>query len=189
MQHSELDTAQQILSATEKLMAEQGLHTLSMQKIAQAAGISVGTIYIYFKNKDELLSNVAKYLFFRIDEQLIKHHDSNRSLFEQYRQMWLNFWDFFDQNPYVLKNFYQYTSLPGFSELVKQCRERQNVWAKLVKQGQKQRLLCDLPQDILFSLSLESAVKLAFRQTHYGEIYADDVIETVIKKTWQAICI
>ena len=54
MQHSELDTAQQILSATEKLMAEQGLHTLSMQKIAQAAGISVGTIYIYFKNKEYL---------------------------------------------------------------------------------------------------------------------------------------
>ncbi|SMB79595.1 transcriptional regulator, TetR family [Pasteurella testudinis DSM 23072] len=188
MRHSEIETAQQILLATEKLMAEQGLHTLSMQKIAKAAGISVGTIYIYFKNKDELLSNLAKYLFARVDAQLSINHDPDAPLFDQYRQMWRNFWDFFNQNPHVLKNFYQYDSLPGFSELVKSCHKRQDPWNTFVKQGQKQRILCNLPNDVLFALSLGSAAKLAFRQAHYDESYADEVLETVIGKTWQSIC-
>ncbi|MGR6980283.1 TetR/AcrR family transcriptional regulator [Testudinibacter sp. P27/CKL/0425] len=188
MRHSELATAQQILLATEKLMAEQGLHTLSMQKIAKAAGISVGTIYIYFKNKDELLTELAKYLFARVDEQLSKNLDPEAPLFEQYRQMWWNFWEFFNHNPQILKNFYQYTTLPGFSELVKRCREGHDPWNKFIKLGQKQRQLCHLPPDVLFALSLESAPKLAFRQAHYAEAYADDVLEAVIKKTWQSIC-
>lgn len=188
MRHSELDTAQQILLATEMLMAEQGLHALSMQKIAKAAGISVGTIYIYFKNKDELLSELAKYLFARVDEQLAKNQDLQAPLFEQYRTMWWNFWDFFNQNPQVLKNFYQYTTLPGFSELVKRCHEGHDPWNKFIKAGQKQRLLNTLPSDVLFALSLESAAKLAFRQAHYAEAYADDILESVIEKTWQSIC-
>ncbi|MDH2999740.1 TetR family transcriptional regulator [Chelonobacter oris] len=169
-------------------MAEQGLHALSMQKIAKAAGISVGTIYIYFKNKDELLSDLAKYLFARVDEQLEKNQNSQSTLFEQYRQMWWNFWAFFTQNPQVLKNFYQYTTLPGFSELVKRCREGQSPWSKFIKQGQKQRVICHLPTDVLFALSLESAPKLAFRQAHYAEAYAESVLEAVIEKTWQSIC-
>lgn len=188
MQHPQIETAQQILFATEKLMAEQGLHALSMQKIAKVADISVGTIYIYFKNKNELLTELAKYLFARVDRELIKNQDTGASLFDQYRQMWWNFWNFFNQNPQVLKNFYQYTTLPGFNELVKRCHEGQAPWHKFIKQGQKQGVICGLPSDVLFALSLESASKLAFRQAHYAEAYADEVLEAVIEKTWQSIC-
>ncbi|KAE9528997.1 TetR/AcrR family transcriptional regulator [Testudinibacter aquarius] len=188
MQYSETQTAQQILVATEKLMAEDGLHTLSMQKIAKAAGISVGTIYIYFTNKEELLSNLAKYLFARIDAQLVKKHNPDAPLFEQYRQMWWNFWEFFEQNPHVLKNFYQYDSLPGFSELVKSCHQRRDIWNTFIKHGQKQRVLSSLPHDVLFALSLGSAIKLAFRQAHYDESYAVEMLEDVIRRTWQSIC-
>ncbi|MGV6987922.1 TetR/AcrR family transcriptional regulator [Testudinibacter sp. P80/BLE/0925] len=188
MRHSEIGTAQQILLATEMLMAEQGLHALSMQKIAKAAGISVGTIYIYFKNKDELLRELAKYLFARVDELLAKNLDPQAPLFDQYRQMWWNFWNFFNQNPQILKNFYQYTTLPGFNEQVKRYREGHGYWNNFVKLGQKQRIVSHLPTDVLFALGLESAFKLAFRQTHYAEVYSDDVLEAVINKTWQSIC-
>ncbi|RRD41674.1 helix-turn-helix domain-containing protein, partial [Tessaracoccus sp. OH4464_COT-324] len=63
MRQSELDMTEQVFIATERLMAEGGLHSLSMHKIAKEAKISPGTIYLYFKNKDELLEQLARRVF------------------------------------------------------------------------------------------------------------------------------
>ncbi|MBE2894622.1 TetR/AcrR family transcriptional regulator [Spirabiliibacterium falconis] len=187
MHQQEGQTAQQILNATEKLMAEKGLHTLSMQKIASAVGISVGTIYIHFKNKDELLRDLAKYLFTRINRALSENCDAQTALYDQYRQMWWNLWHFCHEHEYVLKNIFQYKNIPGFSELVKECKVREDHWDRFVKAGKKQKQLCNLPAEILFSLSLESAMNLSFRQVYFNEYYNNELLEQVIKRTWQAI--
>ncbi len=52
MRQSENEMTEQIFLATERLMAKEGLHNLSMHKIAKEASISAGTIYIYFKSKE-----------------------------------------------------------------------------------------------------------------------------------------
>ncbi|HEX8961286.1 MAG TPA: TetR/AcrR family transcriptional regulator [Geobacteraceae bacterium] len=45
---------QKILDAAQAVFADQGYARASMRAIAQAAGISVGGLYLYFKNKEEL---------------------------------------------------------------------------------------------------------------------------------------
>lgn len=47
--------ATQILDAAEAELAEHGLAAASMTGIAQRAGVSVGTLYNYFKDKDVLI--------------------------------------------------------------------------------------------------------------------------------------
>ena len=44
-----------ILEAAAKLFAHAGYHRTSMEKIADLAEVSVGTVYFYFKNKEDLL--------------------------------------------------------------------------------------------------------------------------------------
>ncbi|MCF8111153.1 MAG: TetR/AcrR family transcriptional regulator [Desulfobacteraceae bacterium] len=44
-----------ILCAAEELFAKQGFQNTSMEQIADAAEISVGAVYFYFKNKEDLL--------------------------------------------------------------------------------------------------------------------------------------
>lgn len=46
---------QTILSAAEKLFASEGFHQSSMEQIANASEVSVGAVYFYFKNKEDLL--------------------------------------------------------------------------------------------------------------------------------------
>lgn len=46
---------QEILQAAIEVLAERGFHKTKIRDIAQAAGVADGTIYLYFKNKDELL--------------------------------------------------------------------------------------------------------------------------------------
>ncbi len=45
----------EILAAARRLMEQKGLDSLTMDEIAQAAGVAKGTLYLYFQSKDELL--------------------------------------------------------------------------------------------------------------------------------------
>jgi AcrR family transcriptional regulator len=54
-----LDRRTQILDAAMLCFAERGFHQASMHDISAGAGISVGLIYRYFKNKDEVISAMA----------------------------------------------------------------------------------------------------------------------------------
>jgi AcrR family transcriptional regulator len=51
-------TTREILDAAETVLAEQGIASASMASIAQKAGVSVGTLYNYFKDKDQLLATI-----------------------------------------------------------------------------------------------------------------------------------
>lgn len=50
--------SRQLLEAAARLMERQGFHGVSMQALADEASVSVGLIYRYFGNKDELLLEV-----------------------------------------------------------------------------------------------------------------------------------
>ncbi len=63
MPHKRTETAddrrRQILDAAIVCFARTGFHQTSMHDISAEAGISVGLIYRYFKNKDEVISAIA----------------------------------------------------------------------------------------------------------------------------------
>lgn len=49
------DKYQRILEAAVKVFAEQGFFQATIAQIAREAGVADGTIYLYFKNKDDIL--------------------------------------------------------------------------------------------------------------------------------------
>lgn len=55
-----------ILSAAEGLFAELGYHKASMEQIADAAEVSVGAVYFYFKNKEDLLVHLMERIGFHL---------------------------------------------------------------------------------------------------------------------------
>ena len=46
---------QKILEAAISVIAQEGFFNSTVSKIAQAAGVADGTIYLYFKNKNDIL--------------------------------------------------------------------------------------------------------------------------------------
>ena len=52
------DKRSRILKAAVKVFAQQGFYNAKVSEIAQNAGIAAGTIYLYFKNKDEILISI-----------------------------------------------------------------------------------------------------------------------------------
>ncbi len=56
-----------ILDAANEVIAEQGWKDVSMERIAQVAGLSKGTLYLYFKNKESLLQRVFEHALVELE--------------------------------------------------------------------------------------------------------------------------
>lgn len=54
------ETAEAILTAAERVFAEEGLLAARMEDIAAAAGVSVGTLYNYFADRDALFTRLLE---------------------------------------------------------------------------------------------------------------------------------
>ena len=186
---TKLDVSEQIFDATDRLMAKEGLHHLSMHKLAKEAGIAAGTIYLYFKSKDELLAQFARRVFNKFNKfvaAIEDGFDETQSFFDQYSKMWLNVWYFLQENPTILSNMNQYRSLPEFLEIFRKETEY-SCWEQFCIKGKAANVLADLDPHILFLLSLKTAMVLASDIKFLGTAVTDAMLESVIERSWRAI--
>ncbi|HCY88351.1 MAG TPA: hypothetical protein DHV36_24655, partial [Desulfobacteraceae bacterium] len=68
-----------ILDAAQTLFADQGFLKTSVDQIADAAEVSVGTVYFYFKNKEALLADLFEESLFLLRSLLGKKFEEARS--------------------------------------------------------------------------------------------------------------
>ena len=61
---------QTILKAAETLFAKEGYHKANMEQLADMAEVSVGTVYFYFKNKEDLLIRLMDEIGFNLRNML-----------------------------------------------------------------------------------------------------------------------
>ncbi len=73
-----------ILEAAVKVFAENGFRQSTISQIARAAGVGDGTIYLYFKNKDDILVQFfeykARHVFERFRQEVDRADDSVEKL-------------------------------------------------------------------------------------------------------------
>lgn len=60
-----------IIDAAVKVIAENGYHASQVAKIAKQAGVADGTIYLYFKNKEDILISVFEEKMGQFIEQIV----------------------------------------------------------------------------------------------------------------------
>ena len=64
--------ADAVITATEQILADTGLDGFSTNRVAERAGVSVGSLYQYFPNKEALLAEVAKRLERRAERLILE---------------------------------------------------------------------------------------------------------------------
>lgn len=62
----------QICRAAEELFAEKGYHKTSIRDIAKKSGISIGSLYDYMRNKEDILYLLANEFYSNLREEVIK---------------------------------------------------------------------------------------------------------------------
>lgn len=83
-------TADKILDTALKLFCEKGYYNTTTNEIAKEAGISIGSLYSYFKDKDTIFQEILESYhqnFLSVFEHI--KSDINSSLYERDKKAWL----------------------------------------------------------------------------------------------------
>jgi len=99
------------ISTAKDIIIKDGAVNVSTRKIADASGYSLGTIYNYFKNIDELLWQVRSKLIIDINNH-IKSIISSVSNVNELVLLFSEFIKYFTNNPNIYEFFYLYKLNP-----------------------------------------------------------------------------
>jgi AcrR family transcriptional regulator len=73
-----------------EMIVKTGFDGLSMQKLARAAHVSPATIYIYFRDRDDLILRLHEEISARMAEVTLRNFDPNMSFEDGLRVQWIN---------------------------------------------------------------------------------------------------
>jgi len=86
-----------IIAAARKVFSAKGFNSATMEEIASAAELSPGTLYLYFKNKEELHTslsiNILKHLGNEI-KQVVHQDISVEEKIERFRDVFIDVYDY-----------------------------------------------------------------------------------------------
>jgi TetR/AcrR family transcriptional repressor of multidrug resistance operon len=104
------DKVQLVKQKAIELIVKHGLEGFSMNKLAKACSISVATLYIYYKDRDDLILKIAIEEGALMGDAMIKDFDPEM-LFEQgLRKQWENRYNYMVANPIMTLFFEQLRS-------------------------------------------------------------------------------
>jgi TetR/AcrR family transcriptional repressor of multidrug resistance operon len=113
------DTKKEILvkSKAIELIVNEGLEGFSMNKLAKACKISVNTLYIYYKDRDDLIVQIAREQGKRMSDTLIREFDPNASFEDGLRVQWKIRFEYLKDRP-LLKSFFDQLQSSTYQEQI-----------------------------------------------------------------------
>jgi AcrR family transcriptional regulator len=111
------DKEQLVKQQAIEMLVRDGLEGFSVNKLAKACGISVATLYIYYKDKDDLIVQIALEEAKHMSAVILKNFDPESSFEEGLRQQWKNRSKYMLDNPTAALLFEQLRS-SSYSERV-----------------------------------------------------------------------
>jgi AcrR family transcriptional regulator len=94
-----------ILQAAEKVFARSGYYQARMDDIAEEAELAKGTLYYYFKSKDEIYIHLLKREAQKVHERIRSLITEDTPLSQDLQRAFTFYLEYFDENPAYLKMF------------------------------------------------------------------------------------
>ena len=91
-----------------EMIVKEGFDGLSMHKLAKAAGVSPATIYIYYKNREDLLQMLFKVAQKGFADTALENFDPNASLEDGLWLQWKNRLKYIEKYPYYFRFYEQF---------------------------------------------------------------------------------
>lgn len=168
-----------------ELLLEDGLEGFSMNRLARACGISVATLYIYYKDKDDLIKNVAIEEGKKMADEMLKDFDPYVSFEEGLRQQWKNRAKYMLENTRVMLFFEQLRSSTYqdtiFETVMAQFKETMGIFMKnAIANGE----VAQMPLEVYWSVAFAPLYNL-LRFHHEGRSIGNKSFVLKDKMIWQ----
>ncbi len=148
-----MDKQELILQAALKLFVEFGFHGTPTSKIAREAGVSNGTLFHYFKTKDELVVALYIYIKSNLSACVSGERPEGETIKATFKRVFLSTLYWAKENPMEFRFTQQFMSSPYYSmvsteEILRQTKH----FLDLMQEGIDARVLKPLPINLLFTL-------------------------------------
>lgn len=156
-----------ILESALKMIARIGLAGLKMSDLAKEAHLATGTLYIYFRDKEELIRKLYLYLLRKSSNDVAKGIPANEPLKKRVNKICYNFLMENILHPEYSAFFEQYFRSPFFHETESVLAEENIVmqpFYELIIEGQQQGIIKEADPELLVTLicgMLETVAKVA----------------------------
>ncbi|MBC9929723.1 TetR/AcrR family transcriptional regulator [Chitinophaga qingshengii] len=136
-----------------EMIVREGFDGLSMHKLAKAVGISVSTIYIYFKNREEMLNQLYIDAMALFSRETMRGFDPDMDFEAGLWLQWQNRYRFIRQYPL----YYQFSEQFRNSPLIYQTDNRIDDFRHSMRQfhanALRRKQIPDLPVEIYWALA------------------------------------
>ena len=177
-----------IFKATLKLINYKGIPGLTMAAIAKEAGMATGTLYIYFKSKDELLNALYQTLRKEAIARFFEDVDPKQPYKICLKKVWLNYLNNrqeHHQESLFLEQYYHSPFITSEQKIL--AEEMKSPVYKLIERGQQEQVIKAFDKKILFSAMLGFIRELVYE--HFEGIYElnEKRIEEAFQISWDSI--
>lgn len=152
MKPKDADKLKAIAKATFTLVEQTGLSGLTMAAIARQAGLATGTLYVYFKSKEELLVALYEQAKTAVAARLMEGDDPAAPFRSRFQRMWLNWLDNRLSHYAEMVFVEQYYNSPWFSDSSRELSARLiKDWTDVIESAKAQQILKDVPTVLLIN--------------------------------------
>ena len=177
-----------ILNATEKLLAQEGFHGLSMQKVAKEAGVAAGTIYRYFRDKEHLIEQTRLHVTQRLADFIQADIRDDMTIKEQFTTIWMNIWNFASTDDAGKSHqLYESIRLENEEQIQKQEHQMFGKIDQMFEQGKAQGPFKPLDNRLLSAVSLETSATIARKKRNRCYQIDEENLKQAIEASWDAI--
>jgi len=177
-----------LFEATVKLVNEIGFASSSVSKIAKEAGVSPATIYVYYKNKEDLLVSTYIQIKLNLSQALLSDFNDKLPIRDILKNVWFNMFEYISNNLEYYKFVEQFSSSPYSSLVNKQEVEQYFIpLIKVLQRGIEQKIIKNVNFDILTTFMYHPITVLANPGLCQDFELNEENIETAFTLAWDAI--
>ena len=185
---NKIDKKELILDATLVLMSENGFHGAPISLIAEKAGIGAGTIYRYFKNKEELINELFIEIKRRIINAMYCGYDETAVYKERFKVLWINMINYYRKHPKEFIFIEQHRYAPYVSTITR--AESMRVLSPVLLfflEGKKKKYIKHLPLYTIIGLIHGPIITMVKLNLDHNRIITDDQIIHAEQACWDAV--
>lgn len=174
--------------ATAKLVKAYGLAGITMQAVAKEADIATGTLYIYFKNKEALITHLFDVYIHKYVSAFFSNYDETAPFKVGLHTIWMNIVQhrstYFDESIFIE----QYIHSPFIDEDTRAgVKKMFDPLHKLIERGKAERLIKNIDILWLMAFMIGSINEVSKRAAYYNQQLTEEILEQNFQMCWDGL--
>jgi TetR/AcrR family transcriptional repressor of multidrug resistance operon len=172
-----------------EIIVNEGFDGLSMQKLAKAANVSPATIYIYHKNREELLNNLFNEVQKVFNEEALKGFDPDKPFAEGLWVQWQNRYHFIRKFPLYLSFLEQFRNSPLINHDAISLSEFKQQMRKFVMNAIRNGEIKKTEPEIFWAVAYGSFYQLMKFHLHQKSMMSKNfkLTETMLRSAFEMV--